>query len=185
MTAEWRVVLAGLRPGDRPGGERHCHGGEGAAARTPGVPGNRCGRWWGGRVHRRDERRRQRLAVRRDAPLPGRSRMTADPAGTLRLPGIGGRYLAGLATHAHEQGWQPHEVASLLGAVEGRASMWIVSRPPRRPLGRPSHGRIPHHPRHGQLRSRPRCDVFRCKHLLGACTTCDPSPGRAFVPRRA
>ena len=54
----------------------------------------------------------------------------------LRLPGIGGRYLAGLATHAHEQGWQPHEVAALLGAVEGRASMWIVSRPPRRTLTR-------------------------------------------------
>ena len=45
----------------------------------------------------------------------------------LLLPGIGGRYLAGLATHAHEQGWPPHEVAALLGAVEGRASMWIVS----------------------------------------------------------
>ena len=38
MTAEWRVVLAGLRPGDRPGGERHSRGGEGAAARTPTCP---------------------------------------------------------------------------------------------------------------------------------------------------
>ena len=45
----------------------------------------------------------------------------------LRLPGIGGRYLAGLAGHAHEQGWQGTEVAALLDAVEGRASMWIVS----------------------------------------------------------
>jgi hypothetical protein len=45
----------------------------------------------------------------------------------LRLPGIGGRYLAGLAAHAHEQGWQGGEVAALLDAVEGRASMWIVS----------------------------------------------------------
>jgi hypothetical protein len=45
----------------------------------------------------------------------------------LRLPGIGGRYLAGLAAHAHEQGWQGTEVAALLDAVEGRASMWIVS----------------------------------------------------------
>jgi hypothetical protein len=45
----------------------------------------------------------------------------------LRLPGIGGRYLAGLAGHAHEQGWRAAEVAALLDAVEGRASMWIVS----------------------------------------------------------
>jgi hypothetical protein len=45
----------------------------------------------------------------------------------LRLPGIGGRYLAGLATHAHEQGWQGPETATLLDAVEGRASMWVVS----------------------------------------------------------
>lgn len=45
----------------------------------------------------------------------------------LRLPGIGGRYLAGLAAHAHEQGWQGLEVAALLDAVEDRASMWIVS----------------------------------------------------------
>jgi hypothetical protein len=44
----------------------------------------------------------------------------------LRLPGIGGRYLAGLAGHAHEQGWQAPEVAALLAAVEHRASMWIV-----------------------------------------------------------
>jgi hypothetical protein len=45
----------------------------------------------------------------------------------VRLPGIGGRYLAGLAAHAHEQGWLAPEVAALLDAVEGRASMWIVS----------------------------------------------------------
>jgi hypothetical protein len=45
----------------------------------------------------------------------------------LRLPGIGGRYLAGLAAHAHERGWRGPEVAALLDAVEGRASMWIVS----------------------------------------------------------
>jgi hypothetical protein len=31
-------VLAGLRPGDRPGGERHPHCEEGAAARTPARP---------------------------------------------------------------------------------------------------------------------------------------------------
>ena len=36
MTTEWRVVLAGLRLGDRPDGERHSRGGEGAAARSDG-----------------------------------------------------------------------------------------------------------------------------------------------------
>ena len=45
----------------------------------------------------------------------------------LRLPGIGGRYLAGLAAHAQEQGWDAPEAAALLYAVEGRASMWILS----------------------------------------------------------
>ncbi|HKV67083.1 MAG TPA: hypothetical protein VJN72_03265 [Gaiellales bacterium] len=45
----------------------------------------------------------------------------------LRLPGIGGRYLAGLAAHAHEQGWHAPEVAALLDAVEDRSSMWIVT----------------------------------------------------------
>ena len=45
----------------------------------------------------------------------------------LRLPGIGGRYLAGLATHAHEHGWRAPEVAALLDAVEDRSSMWILS----------------------------------------------------------
>jgi hypothetical protein len=34
LTAEWRVVLPGLRPGDRPG-ERHSRSGKVAAARTP------------------------------------------------------------------------------------------------------------------------------------------------------
>jgi hypothetical protein len=44
----------------------------------------------------------------------------------LRLPGIGGRYLAGIAAHAHERGWAPVEVAALLDAVEDRSAMWIV-----------------------------------------------------------
>jgi hypothetical protein len=44
----------------------------------------------------------------------------------LRLPGIGGRYLAGIAAHAHERGWAPLEVAALLDAVEDRSAMWIV-----------------------------------------------------------
>ena len=49
----------------------------------------------------------------------------------LRLPGIGGRYLAGLAAHAHEQGWHAPEVAALLAAVEdGRGSLGeLVSDP--------------------------------------------------------
>jgi hypothetical protein len=44
----------------------------------------------------------------------------------LRLPGIGGRYLAGIAAHAHERGWAAVEVAALLDAVEDRSAMWIV-----------------------------------------------------------
>ncbi len=44
----------------------------------------------------------------------------------LRLPGIGGRYLAGIAAHAHERGWAPLEVAALLDAVEDRSAMWVV-----------------------------------------------------------
>jgi hypothetical protein len=45
----------------------------------------------------------------------------------LCLPGIGGRYLAGLAAAAHRRGWAPAEVTALLDAVESRAAMWIVS----------------------------------------------------------
>jgi hypothetical protein len=44
----------------------------------------------------------------------------------LRLPGIGGRYLAGVATHATSLGWSPSEVAALVAALEDRSSMWIV-----------------------------------------------------------
>lgn len=44
----------------------------------------------------------------------------------LRLPGIGGRYLAALADHAHARGWEPSEVGALLDAVEERSAMWIV-----------------------------------------------------------
>jgi len=39
LTAEWRVVLAGLRPGYRPGGERHSRGGEGGRGEDAGVAG--------------------------------------------------------------------------------------------------------------------------------------------------
>ena len=44
----------------------------------------------------------------------------------LRLPGIGGRYLAGIAAHVHERGWAAPEVAALLDAVEERSAMWVV-----------------------------------------------------------
>ncbi len=44
----------------------------------------------------------------------------------LRLPGIGGRYLAVLADHAHARGWEAPEVGALLDAVEERSAMWIV-----------------------------------------------------------
>ncbi len=44
----------------------------------------------------------------------------------LRLPGIGGRYLAGVAGHVAGQGWSAAEAAALLGALEDRCSMWVV-----------------------------------------------------------
>jgi hypothetical protein len=44
----------------------------------------------------------------------------------LRLPGIGGRYLAGLAHHVHAAGWEAVEVAALLDAVEERSAMWVA-----------------------------------------------------------
>lgn len=45
----------------------------------------------------------------------------------LRLPGIGGRYLAGIAAHAHARGWGALEVVALLDAVEARSAMWVVT----------------------------------------------------------
>jgi hypothetical protein len=44
----------------------------------------------------------------------------------LRLPGIGGRYLAGVATHVAVRGWPAAEVGALLAALEDRCAMWIV-----------------------------------------------------------
>ena len=50
----------------------------------------------------------------------------ADPAYRLRLPGIGGRYIAGIAAHAREHGFTSPETAALLDAVEARSAMWVV-----------------------------------------------------------
>ena len=44
----------------------------------------------------------------------------------LRLPGIGGRYLAGVAHHLSTSGWSAEEAAALLAALEDRCAMWIV-----------------------------------------------------------
>jgi hypothetical protein len=44
----------------------------------------------------------------------------------LRLPGIGGRYLEGVAAHVAAHGWPPGEVAALVAALEDRCSMWIL-----------------------------------------------------------
>jgi hypothetical protein len=44
----------------------------------------------------------------------------------LRLPGIGGRYLAGIAAYAHGRGFGALEAAALLDAVEERSAMWVV-----------------------------------------------------------
>ena len=55
----------------------------------------------------------------------------------LRLPGIGGRYLAGIAAHAHARGWGALEVVALLDAVEARSAMWVVTPVGRRPCAGP------------------------------------------------
>lgn len=44
----------------------------------------------------------------------------------LSLPGIGGRYLEGVATHVAAHGWPADEVAALLAALEDRSAMWVV-----------------------------------------------------------
>ena len=49
----------------------------------------------------------------------------------LRLPGIGGRYLEGVAAHVEALGWPAGDVAALVAALEDRCSMWIVCSPPR------------------------------------------------------
>ena len=63
---------------------------------------------------------------------PGRSADEVGLAGgdvpvyRLRLPGIGGRYAARIAAHAHRRGFTPPETAALLGALEERSAMWVV-----------------------------------------------------------
>jgi hypothetical protein len=49
----------------------------------------------------------------------------------LRLPGIGGRYLQGVAAHVEALGWPAGDAAALVAAIEDRCSMWIVCSPPR------------------------------------------------------
>ncbi len=44
----------------------------------------------------------------------------------LRLPGIGGRYLAGVAHHLSASAWSAEEAAALLAALEDRCTMWIA-----------------------------------------------------------
>jgi len=47
----------------------------------------------------------------------------------LRLPGIGGRYLAGVARHLSASNWSAEETAALLAALEDRCTMWIACSP--------------------------------------------------------
>jgi hypothetical protein len=44
----------------------------------------------------------------------------------LRLPGIGGRYIAEIAAHAHRRGFSAPETVALLAALEERSAMWVV-----------------------------------------------------------
>lgn len=45
----------------------------------------------------------------------------------LRLPGIGGRWLAGIASEAAGRGWAGADVVALVAAVEERTCMWIAA----------------------------------------------------------
>lgn len=64
-----------------------------------------------------------RIARRHGIPVQAQGGVDAHE---LRLPGIGGRYLAGVATHVTGLGWSASEVAALVAALEDRCSMWIV-----------------------------------------------------------
>ncbi len=44
-----------------------------------------------------------------------------------RLPGIGARFSAGIATRAQAEGWSTIELLGLLAAVEERCCLWVVS----------------------------------------------------------
>jgi len=45
----------------------------------------------------------------------------------LRLPGIGGRWLAGIAAEAAARGWPATDVVALVAAVEDRTCMWLAA----------------------------------------------------------
>ena len=63
--------------------------------------------------------------VARDHGIAPASRAAPDSV-DLRLPGIGGRYLEGVAAHVATLGWPAGEAGALVAALEDRCSMWIV-----------------------------------------------------------
>ena len=98
MTAEWRVVLAGLRPGDRPGSEHRSRVGEGAAARSPACPATavaaggaagarRAARGGGRGGHRRRGIRRARDEAQRKTADAALDRLASAVARDMLRPG--------------------------------------------------------------------------------------------------
>jgi hypothetical protein len=45
----------------------------------------------------------------------------------LRLPGLGGRYVAGVARHAVEHGWDALAAEALVAALEERSRVWLLA----------------------------------------------------------
>jgi hypothetical protein len=58
-----------------------------------------------------------RIARRHGMPL---ARQPAPGSLELRLPGIGGRYLQGVAAHVEALGWPAGDAAALVAAIEDR-----------------------------------------------------------------
>lgn len=85
-------------------------------------------------------------------PLPadGLSRYTADRANRevieLALPGIGARYLGGIARAAAGGGWRLGELTALIIEIESRCTYWVAAST-LGPLGTPGRRRLP--ARHG------------------------------------
>ena len=63
--------------------------------------------------------------IARDHGIAPASQATPDSL-DLRLPGIGGRYLEGVAAHVATLGWPGGDAAALVAALEDRCSMWIA-----------------------------------------------------------
>ncbi len=68
------------------------------------------------------------------APLfaVGRDPSPTEAAHGSRLPGIGARFVAGVAAEAEREGWGQTELAGLVAAAEERSALWLVTPAPGR-----------------------------------------------------